>query len=229
MSQLDCDAEDETALKQAAMANAQHAIKEAQDRAKAFDRQANGGSTELAGAQDDFDEGDSHRIGSSRQLYATVSPDSLAPSAPQPTQTDKPPPEQTPRQTRKRSALNCTPCRRRKRKCDRQLPCSSCVKRDERDQCFYQSMPPRAPAQDTTADEHGCSGGGMGGLFLGLCLKKYASDVDFDIYEAATELTEIGAGITMSPRTWSIMKELGLREEILPTTGTQRPQQARFS
>ena len=35
---LDFDAEDETALQEAAMANAQHAIKEAQDRARAFDK-----------------------------------------------------------------------------------------------------------------------------------------------------------------------------------------------
>jgi len=38
--QLDFDAEDETALRQAAMANAQHAIQEAQDRARAFDGKA---------------------------------------------------------------------------------------------------------------------------------------------------------------------------------------------
>ena len=44
------------------------------------------------------------------------------------------------------------------------------------------------------------SGGGMGGLFLGLCLKQYARDVEFDIYEAATELAEVGAGAGMSPR-----------------------------
>ncbi|KAM5540138.1 hypothetical protein V8D89_006278 [Ganoderma adspersum] len=66
-------------------------------------------------------------------------------------------------------------------------------------------------------------GGGMGGLVVGLCLKKYAPDVHFDIYEAATELTELGAGITMSPRTWSMITELGLGEELLPATGTQAP------
>ena len=52
---LDFDAEDETALKQAAMANAQHAIQEAQDRARAFNQQD---GTELAGAQENFDEGE---------------------------------------------------------------------------------------------------------------------------------------------------------------------------
>ena len=61
----------------------------------------------------------------------------------------------------------------------------------------------------------------MGGLVLGLCLKKYAPDVHFDIYESATELGELGAGMTMSLRTWSMIKELGIVEELLPTTGTQ--------
>jgi len=54
---LDFDAEDETALHEAAMANAQHAVQEAQDRARAFDRDAGEGG-ELAGAQENFDEGE---------------------------------------------------------------------------------------------------------------------------------------------------------------------------
>jgi len=57
---LDFDAEDETVLQQAAMANAQHAIQEAQDRAREFDK-AEGrgnGNMELQGAQEDFDEGE---------------------------------------------------------------------------------------------------------------------------------------------------------------------------
>lgn len=61
----------------------------------------------------------------------------------------------------------------------------------------------------------------MGGLVLGLCLKKYAPDVHFDIYESASELTEVGAGIGMSSRIWSIMRELGLEDELLTITGTQ--------
>ncbi|EMC97386.1 hypothetical protein BAUCODRAFT_450765 [Baudoinia panamericana UAMH 10762] len=56
---LDFDAEDETALREAAMANAQHAVQEAQDRARAFDRQAAAaGEGELSGAQASFDEGE---------------------------------------------------------------------------------------------------------------------------------------------------------------------------
>ena len=66
------------------------------------------------------------------------------------------------------------------------------------------------------------SGGGMGGLVLALCLKKYASDsVRFDIYESASELTEVGAGVGMSMRIWSIMRELGLEDDLLTITGTK--------
>ncbi|PIL34424.1 hypothetical protein GSI_03199 [Ganoderma sinense ZZ0214-1] len=64
-------------------------------------------------------------------------------------------------------------------------------------------------------------GGGMGGLVLAMCLKKYAPDVDFDIYESAAELTEIGAGIGMTPRIWWIMKELGLEDELLTIAGSK--------
>ncbi|KAK5166225.1 putative DNA helicase ino80 [Saxophila tyrrhenica] len=55
---LDFDAEDETALQEAAMANAQHAIQEAQDRARAFDKQEGNDSMDLQAAQDNFDEGE---------------------------------------------------------------------------------------------------------------------------------------------------------------------------
>lgn len=58
---LDFDAEDESVLHQAAMANAQHAVQEAKNRAIAFDRGAEGEgepSAELSGAQEDFDEGE---------------------------------------------------------------------------------------------------------------------------------------------------------------------------
>lgn len=51
------------------------------------------------------------------------------------------------KQTRKRNALNCTPCRKRKRKCDRQLPCASCIKRGESDQCNYTSIDAQTTAQ----------------------------------------------------------------------------------
>ena len=63
------------------------------------------------------------------------------------------------------------------------------------------------------------SGGGMGGLLLGLCMKKYASNVEFDIYESATQLTEVGAGVGVPPRIWTILKELGLEERLLEIAG----------
>jgi len=50
---LDFDAEDETELKNAAMANAQHAIQEAKDRAKAFDKQ---GENDQADGPTEFDD-----------------------------------------------------------------------------------------------------------------------------------------------------------------------------
>lgn len=55
--QLDFDADDETVLREAAMANAQNAVKEAQDRARAFNKKDADGN-ELAGAQESFDEGE---------------------------------------------------------------------------------------------------------------------------------------------------------------------------
>ena len=61
----------------------------------------------------------------------------------------------------------------------------------------------------------------MGGLVVALCLKKYAPDVRFDIYESAPELTEVGAGIGMTLRIWSLMKELGLEEELFAIQGTR--------
>ncbi len=61
----------------------------------------------------------------------------------------------------------------------------------------------------------------MGGLVLALFLKKYAPDVRFDIYESASELSEVGAGIAMTTRIWSIIKELGLEDDLLTIQGTQ--------
>ncbi|GIZ47979.1 hypothetical protein CKM354_001105400 [Cercospora kikuchii] len=59
--ELDFDAEDETALQQAAMANAQNALKEAQDKARAFnkpDKSDDEDGQDLAAAQANFDEGE---------------------------------------------------------------------------------------------------------------------------------------------------------------------------
>lgn len=46
---------------------------------------------------------------------------------------------------RRRPALSCTICRRRKLKCDRSLPCAQCVKSKTPDQCVYSG--PQTAAQ----------------------------------------------------------------------------------
>lgn len=43
--------------------------------------------------------------------------------------------------TRHREFRACKECRRRKLRCDRQLPCASCKRRDEASSCFYESNP----------------------------------------------------------------------------------------
>ncbi|KAI8984951.1 FAD/NAD(P)-binding domain-containing protein [Trametes punicea] len=68
----------------------------------------------------------------------------------------------------------------------------------------------------------GIIGGGLTGLVFALSLQKYAPDVDFQVYEAAVELTEIGAGIGFHPRTWYIMRQLGLEEALMKIAGTEQ-------
>ena len=67
------------------------------------------------------------------------------------------------------------------------------------------------------------SGGGIGGLTLASVLAKFSKDIQIDIYESASEFSEIGAGITVWRRTWRIMEMIGLNEglrdlAILPPT-----------
>ncbi|CDO74180.1 hypothetical protein BN946_scf185043.g232 [Trametes cinnabarina] len=63
------------------------------------------------------------------------------------------------------------------------------------------------------------AGAGLGGLVFAIALQKYAPDVDFQIYEAAAQLAEIGAGIGFQPRTWFVMRELGLESALLNISG----------
>ncbi|KAI0091616.1 hypothetical protein BDY19DRAFT_983890 [Irpex rosettiformis] len=56
-------------------------------------------------------------------------------------------------------------------------------------------------------------GAGVGGLILAVILSR-SPHIQVDVYEAASELKEIGAGIGMWPRTWKIMKKLGLDKEL---------------
>ena len=63
------------------------------------------------------------------------------------------------------------------------------------------------------------SGAGLSGLALAISLQKFAPDVDFEIYEGATELAEIGAGIGIAPRTWAMVQALGIEDALLNIAG----------
>jgi salicylate hydroxylase len=62
------------------------------------------------------------------------------------------------------------------------------------------------------------SGAGIAGLTLAIALNEFdkARRYIIDIYETAPELSEIGAGIMMYPKTLHIMKEIGVSETLLP-------------
>ncbi|KAK0502412.1 FAD/NAD(P)-binding domain-containing protein [Armillaria luteobubalina] len=60
-------------------------------------------------------------------------------------------------------------------------------------------------------------GGGIGGLTCAIALKG-CKWLEVDLYESASILTEIGAGITLWHRTWTILKNLGLEKDFLEIT-----------
>lgn len=62
-------------------------------------------------------------------------------------------------------------------------------------------------------------GAGLGGLAFALALQKYAPDVEFEVYEGASELAEIGAGIGIQARPWTIMRALDLEADMLKIAG----------
>lgn len=64
------------------------------------------------------------------------------------------------------------------------------------------------------------SGAGLGGLLLALFLQREAQDLQIDIYESTSQLTELGVGIGMWPRSWEIMRHLGLQDELRQVSGT---------
>lgn len=73
-----------------------------------------------------------------------------------------------------------------------------------------------------------CRGGGIGGLCCAVALKN-CPGVEIDLYEQANQITEIGAGITVWPRTWGILKSLGLEGdllELLPERYTDEPSES---
>lgn len=55
-------------------------------------------------------------------------------------------------------------------------------------------------------------GGGIGGLTLGNVLKQH--NIDFKIYESASEIKPVGAGIAMAGNAMQIFDKLGLKEKI---------------
>ena len=55
-------------------------------------------------------------------------------------------------------------------------------------------------------------GAGIGGLTLGNILKQ--QNLDFTIYESATEIKPVGAGIMMAVNAMQIFEKLGLKEKI---------------
>ncbi|KAF4621078.1 hypothetical protein D9613_000381 [Agrocybe pediades] len=56
-------------------------------------------------------------------------------------------------------------------------------------------------------------GGGIGGLCLAVSLSKH-SNVDVQLYEAAGQFKEIGAGVMIWFRTWKILEKMGLADEF---------------
>ncbi|KAG8699234.1 hypothetical protein FRC08_005426, partial [Ceratobasidium sp. 394] len=58
------------------------------------------------------------------------------------TDDDEPKGTEVPKKRRRRQALSCTECKRRKIKCDRQHPCGPCVRRSEADKCHWNVVEP---------------------------------------------------------------------------------------
>ncbi|KAF8964494.1 salicylate hydroxylase, partial [Flammula alnicola] len=60
-------------------------------------------------------------------------------------------------------------------------------------------------------------GAGIGGLTLSSALGSlgHGRNLDVDIYEGAAYMSEIGAGINLWPRTWEILKNLGLEQQLV--------------
>ncbi|KZV77654.1 FAD/NAD(P)-binding domain-containing protein [Peniophora sp. CONT] len=61
-------------------------------------------------------------------------------------------------------------------------------------------------------------GGGIGGLTLALTLAR-TRNIAVDVYEAAKDFAEIGAGISLRPRTLRFLGELGVLDEVLALNG----------
>lgn len=65
-------------------------------------------------------------------------------------------------------------------------------------------------------------GAGIGGLGLAAALGRYvrsgSASVHISLYESASEIPTIGAGIAIWPRTWEILSLLGLEDAMQGST-----------
>ncbi|KAF7760112.1 hypothetical protein Agabi119p4_10788 [Agaricus bisporus var. burnettii] len=61
-------------------------------------------------------------------------------------------------------------------------------------------------------------GAGIVGLTFAVALNAFDKEHKFaiDLYEAAPELSEIGAGINIWPRTWRILEQIGMKDILIP-------------
>ncbi|KAL1752869.1 hypothetical protein FB107DRAFT_292847 [Schizophyllum commune] len=90
----------------------------------------------------------------------------------------------------------------------RRCPCTSC--------CPSLSSP-LSPGVSTMGRPRlrvAICGAGIGGLVAALCLAQYP-DIDVTVYEGASRLAEVGAGIGFWPRPREILKRLGLEKELM--------------
>jgi salicylate hydroxylase len=56
-------------------------------------------------------------------------------------------------------------------------------------------------------------GAGPGGLATAIALRRL-SDVDVTLYDQATELREVGAGIRIGYNSWRVLEELGVADRV---------------
>lgn len=83
---------------------------------------------------------------------------------------------------------------------------------------MYYFFPPAPPLLPN--DESSCVGLTWYFLIIKVALSKYPN-IDVDIYEAATEFSEVGAGIGIWPRVWRLLAKLGLDEELAGVSALQ--------
>lgn len=68
------------------------------------------------------------------------------------------------------------------------------------------------------------SGGGPGGLTLAVALSKFnnpTSPLQIDLYESQPEVATVGAGISVWPRTQTILRGLGIMDALKGEFGSE--------